>query len=353
MAGRAPTLKKVFLELGGKSALIVLDDADLAAAVGTAAFAAALHAGQGCALTTRLLVPRDRYDEAVQVAADTMAALGAGDPTDPGTVCGPVISARQRDRVERLPRTWRSEEGGTSPAAAATGRQRTAGSSSSRRSSPASTTRAESRARRSSARCWSCIPHDGDDDAVRIANDSPYGLSGAVDSGSTSSGRGPSPRRIRTGTLGVNGGVWYGADVPFGGYKQSGIGREMGVAGFEEYLETKPSPIRGGMRDAVTSLRRQGRDRHRCGAGHRRGVRRARSPPRARRSWSPTSTSSPAKPSPRRSSPTAARRWSCASTFATPASADGDGGARRSRSSAASTCWSTTPPSTATWSSTC
>ena len=85
MAAAAPTLKRVFLELGGKSAAIVLDDADLAAAVGTAAFSVCIHAGQGCALTTRLLVPRERYDEAVQVAADTMRSIGAGDPTDPGT----------------------------------------------------------------------------------------------------------------------------------------------------------------------------------------------------------------------------------------------------------------------------
>lgn len=82
------------------------------------------------------------------------------------------------------------------------------------------------------------IPHDGDDDAVRLANESPYGLSGAV--------WGTDPERIdhvvrgvRTGTLGVNGGIWYAADAPFGGYKQSGIGRELGVAGFEEYTETK------------------------------------------------------------------------------------------------------------------
>ncbi len=82
------------------------------------------------------------------------------------------------------------------------------------------------------------IAHDGDDDAVAIANDSPYGLSGAVYSGDEDRALAVAAR-IRTGTLGVNGGIWYGADVPFGGYKQSGIGREMGVAGFEEYLETK------------------------------------------------------------------------------------------------------------------
>jgi aldehyde dehydrogenase (NAD+) len=82
------------------------------------------------------------------------------------------------------------------------------------------------------------IAHDGDDDAVRIANDSPYGLSGAVHGGDAERARAVA-RRLRAGTVSVNGGVWYGADVPFGGYKQSGIGREMGVAGFEEYLETK------------------------------------------------------------------------------------------------------------------
>ena len=82
------------------------------------------------------------------------------------------------------------------------------------------------------------IPHDGDDDAVRIANDSDFGLSGSVDSGSLERAKAVADR-IRTGTLAVNGGVWFSPDVPFGGYRQSGLGREMGVAGFEEYLETK------------------------------------------------------------------------------------------------------------------
>ena len=82
------------------------------------------------------------------------------------------------------------------------------------------------------------IPHDGDDDAIRIANDSIFGLSGGV-SGADRDRVLRVARRIRTGTMSVNGGLWYGADVPFGGYKQSGLGREMGVAGFEEYLEIK------------------------------------------------------------------------------------------------------------------
>ena len=100
MADGAATLKKVFLELGGKSAFLVLDDADLAGACSMSAFTASMHAGQGCAITTRLVVPRARYDEAVEAAAGTMAGLKPGDPTDAGTICGPVISARQRDRIQ-------------------------------------------------------------------------------------------------------------------------------------------------------------------------------------------------------------------------------------------------------------
>jgi aldehyde dehydrogenase (NAD+) len=236
MAAAAPTLKRVFLELGGKSAAIVLDDADLAAAVGATAFAVSIHAGQGCALTTRLLVPREKYDEAVRVAADTMAAIGTGDPADPGTVCGPVISAAQRDRVRSYLDVARAE-GATFATGGDVDESRAgywveptviAGLGNS------------SRVAREEifGPVLVVIPHDGDDDAVRIANDSEYGLSGSVDSGSVERAKAVAAR-VRTGTLAVNGGVWFHADAPFGGYKQSGIGREMGVAGFEEYLETK------------------------------------------------------------------------------------------------------------------
>src|SRR5918994_821964 len=100
MADGAATLKKVFLELGGKSAFLVLDDADLAGACSMAPFTASMPAGQGCAITTRLVVPRAKYDEAVDAAAGTMAGLRHDDPTDPGTICGPVISARQGDRIQ-------------------------------------------------------------------------------------------------------------------------------------------------------------------------------------------------------------------------------------------------------------
>ena len=237
MQAAAPTLKRVFLELGGKSAAIVLDDADLAAAVGTAAFSVSLHAGQGCALNTRLLVPRERYDEAVAIAADTMAMLAPGDPTDSGTVCGPVISAVQRDRIKRY-LALALDEGGTF----ACGGGVPDGKDGGFWIEPTVIAGLDNTARVAREEIFGpvlvVIAHDGDDDAVRIANDSPYGLSGSVDSGSLERARAVA-NRIRTGTLAVNGGVWFSPDAPFGGYKQSGVGREMGVAGFEEYLETK------------------------------------------------------------------------------------------------------------------
>ncbi|WP_280441833.1 aldehyde dehydrogenase [Nocardia brasiliensis] len=235
--GAAATLKKTFLELGGKSAFIVLDDADIAAACAVAAFSVCVHAGQGCAITTRLLVPRAAYADAVAAAAATLAGIKPGDPADPRTVCGPLISERQRARVEHYLEIARAEGGrvvvgGGRPADRARGFY----------FEPTLVADVPNSATVAQEEIFGpvlvVLPYDGDEDAVRIANDSPYGLSGSV--------WGTDPERIRrvtegvrTGTLSVNGGVWYSADAPFGGYKQSGIGREMGVAGFEEYLETK------------------------------------------------------------------------------------------------------------------
>jgi aldehyde dehydrogenase (NAD+) len=237
MASAAATLKRVFLELGGKSAFLVLDDADLKAACSYAAFSGIAHAGQGCAITTRILVPRARYDEAVEITARSLAKLGAGDPDDDRTICGPVISARQRDRIEGYLRLA-VEEGGSF----ACGGGRPAGRDKGFWIEPTLVTGLTNDSRTAREEIFGPVlvimPHDGDDDAVRIANDSPYGLSGAVHGGDLERARAVAGR-LRTGTVSVNGGVWYSADVPFGGYKQSGIGREMGVAGFEEYLETK------------------------------------------------------------------------------------------------------------------
>ncbi|HEX7322471.1 MAG TPA: aldehyde dehydrogenase [Mycobacterium sp.] len=237
MAAAAATVKKVFLELGGKSAFLVLDDANLSGACSVAAFTACVHAGQGCAITTRLVVPRSGYDEAVAAAAATMSSIKPGDPADPRTVCGPLISARQRDRVLGY-LDLAVAEGGTF----ACGGGRPAGRDTGFFVEPTVIAGLSNDARVAREEIFgpvlTVIAHDGDDDAVRIANDSPYGLSGTVFGGDPQRAA-AAAARLRVGTVNVNGGVWYSADMPFGGYKQSGNGREMGVAGFEEYLETK------------------------------------------------------------------------------------------------------------------
>ena len=237
MAAGAETIKKVFLELGGKSAFLVLDDADLAAASAMAGFTAAMHAGQGCAITTRLVVPRQHYDAAVEAAAATMSGIRPGDPTSPGTICGPVISERQRDRVQSY-LDLAIVEGGRF----ACGGGRPADRDRGFFIEPTVVAGLDNTARVAREEIFgpvlTVIAHDGDDDAVRIANDSPYGLSGTVFSADPDRAQAVAAR-LRVGTVNVNGGVWYSADMPFGGYKQSGVGREMGIAGFEEYLELK------------------------------------------------------------------------------------------------------------------
>ena len=236
MHSAADRIAKVFLELGGKSAFVILDDADLNMAASMAAFTACTHAGQGCAITTRLLVPRDRYDEVVAIAAATMGALGANDPTLDTTICGPLISECQRDRVEGYLRLA-VEEGGSFACGG--------GRSAHEKGyfiDPTLIVGLDNSARVAREEIFgpvlTVIPHDGDDDAIAIANDSPFGLSGSVFSADSERAWNVA-RRVRTGTFSINGGVWYSGDVPFGGYKQSGIGREMGRAGFEEYLEMK------------------------------------------------------------------------------------------------------------------
>ncbi|WP_333619388.1 aldehyde dehydrogenase family protein [Dietzia sp.] len=238
MASAAPTLKKVFLELGGKSAAIVLDDADLAAACMMTAITCTLHAGQGCVFTTRLVVPRQKLDEAIAVTSDVMAGIVPGDPHDPATMCGPIINQRQLDRVSGYVDLARSEgatiEFGGEPFPSPTGGGYWY--------TPTLISGLDEHSRVAQEEIFgpvlAILPHDGDDDAVRIANDNPYGLSGAV--------WGTDPERLerairgmRTGTLSINGGQYFGQDMPFGGVKQSGIGREMGEAGFEEFLEYK------------------------------------------------------------------------------------------------------------------
>lgn len=237
MAAGAATIKKVFLELGGKSAFLVLDDADLAAACSMAAFTASMHAGQGCAITTRLVVPRSRYDDAVAAASATMSGIRPGDPTNPGTICGPVISGRQRDRIQSY-LDLAIAEGGSFACGGGRPTDRDRGFFIEPTVIAGLTNDARVAREEIFGPVLTVIAHDGDDDAVRIANDSPYGLSGTVFGADPERAQAVASR-LRVGTVNVNGGVWYSADMPFGGYKQSGIGREMGVAGFEEYLELK------------------------------------------------------------------------------------------------------------------
>ena len=241
MRSASEHITKVFLELGGKSAFIVLDDADVASAAGLAGFMASTHAGQGCAITTRLLVPRALHDQVVEAAAATMGALAAGDPSQPGTICGPVISARQRERIEGYLQLAK-DEGATF----AVGGGRSPNFERGYFIDPTLIVGLDNSSRVAREEIFgpvlTVIPYDDTDDAVAIANDSPYGLSGAIFSADEERALAVAGR-IRTGTLAVNGGVWYSADVPFGGYKQSGIGREMGRLGFEEYLESKAIAI--------------------------------------------------------------------------------------------------------------
>ena len=243
MRSAANTLKKVFLELGGKSAFIALDDEKLGEAMGFAGFSGIVHAGQGCALTTRILLPRNRFDEGVEVLAGTLSALGAGDPTDPGTVCGPVISARQRDRIEGF--LTRARDAGATFVTGGKRADRDKGFWIEPTLVVGVDNTAEIAREEVFGPVLTAIPYDSVDHAVELANDSDYGLSGAVYGADVQQAQ-EIAARIRTGTVGVNGGLWYGADVPFGGFKQSGIGREMGVAGFEEYTEIQSVAVPAG-----------------------------------------------------------------------------------------------------------
>jgi aldehyde dehydrogenase (NAD+) len=232
----AATLKRVFLELGGKSAMIVLDDADFASVIPSGA-TVCMHGGQGCAMQTRMLVPRSRYDESVELISGAMAAMPYGDPQDASVFMGPLISAKQRDRVLGY-----IEKGKQEGAKLVLGGGRPAHLPKGWYVEPTLFVDVDNSMTIAQEEIFGpvlcVIAYEDDADAVRIANDSGYGLSGGVFSASEERGTAIA-RRIRTGSIGVNGGLWYGADSPYGGYKASGIGRQNGLEGFEQYLETK------------------------------------------------------------------------------------------------------------------
>jgi aldehyde dehydrogenase (NAD+) len=228
---------RVSLELGGKSAAVLLDDADLASVVPRVVGAGMHLSGQVCGAHTRVLVPRARYADALDAAAAAAAAVPYGDPHDPATVVGPLVAERQRDRVEGYVRLAveagaRVVAGGTRPAQLARGWY----------VAPTILGDVDNTMRVAREEIFGpvlcLIPYEDEDDAVRIANDSQYGLSGGVWSADDGRALGVA-RRLRTGSVAVNGSYPPFPLVPFGGFGQSGLGRELGPEGLAAYLEPR------------------------------------------------------------------------------------------------------------------
>ena len=234
----AETVKRVALELGGKSSSIALDDADLAAAVKATLGSCFLNSGQTCLAHTRLLVPESRYEEAKELARKGVAGFTVGDPSVPTTKLGPLASAAQRERVRRYIDAGIKEgaeviAGGAAapeglacgffvqPTVLGCGAHEAATVSQEEIFGPVLT----------------ILTYRDEEDAIRIANNTVYGLGGAVWSADEARAMRVA-RRLRTGQVDINGGA-FNLLAPFGGYKQSGNGREYGQHGFAEFLETK------------------------------------------------------------------------------------------------------------------
>lgn len=233
----APTVKRVAQELGGKSPNIILDDADFERAVGRGTAACFDNSGQSCNAPTRMLVPRDRHADAVRIAADVASKTVAGAPTDAATTIGPVVSEVQWTRIQELIQAGIDE--GATLASGGTGRPD--GIDTGFYVKPtvfADVTNDMRIAREEIFGPVLCIlPYDSEDDAIAMANDTPYGLSGYVSSGDLEHARSVAAR-LRTGMVHING-ASLDAQAPFGGYKQSGNGREWGPHGIDEFLEVK------------------------------------------------------------------------------------------------------------------
>jgi acyl-CoA reductase-like NAD-dependent aldehyde dehydrogenase len=246
----AATVKRVALELGGKSASVILDDADLAAAVKGTLNACFLNSGQTCSAHTRMLVPESRYEEAAKLAVETAKGFTVGDPFGGSAKLGPLISEAQRERVRTYIRKGMEEAellcgGPDAPAGLDKGYyvQPTIFG----RVKPDATIAQEE----IFGPVLSIITYRDEDEAVRIANGTPYGLAGGVWSGSDDRAQGIA-RRLRTGQVDINGGA-FNLFAPFGVYKQSGRGREMGPYGMEEFLEYKSLQFKQAPVAAATS----------------------------------------------------------------------------------------------------
>jgi aldehyde dehydrogenase (NAD+) len=234
----AATLKRVFLELGGKSAKIVLDDAPNFA-MEVAMTMLIFHAGQGCAVQSRLLVPKSRYAEACAILKNSYASLEGnwGDISHPDHLMGPVISKRQMERVLSYIEIGKQE--GATLLCGGKARPDLGGGYF---IEPTCFVDVTNDMRIAQEEIFGpvlvVIPYEDDEDAIRISNDSSYGLSGGVSSGDPERAM-KIAKRIRTGSMSVNNGMCIAGDIPFGGFKASGMGREWGLEGIEEFLETK------------------------------------------------------------------------------------------------------------------
>jgi aldehyde dehydrogenase (NAD+) len=233
----APTVKRVAQELGGKSANIVLDDADFARAVKSGAGDVFENTGQSCDAPSRMLVPKDRMDEAAALAAEVAETTIVGDPRDEQTEVGPLVSAVQWDKVQGLIQKG-IDEGATLAAGGAGKPEGVDKGYFARPTVFANVSNDMTIAREEIfGPVLSIIPYDDEEDAIRIANDTPYGLSGYVSSGDLDRAR-KIAARMRTGMVHING-AHLDSAAPFGGYKQSGNGREWGAHGMDEFLEVK------------------------------------------------------------------------------------------------------------------
>ncbi|GLB62584.1 aldehyde dehydrogenase [Dietzia sp. NCCP-2495] len=230
-------LKRCSLELGGKSAAIVLDDADLTSVVEGMKFLGVMNSGQACVAQTRILVSRERHDEVAEALAEGIGSMVVGDPLDPATEIGPMVAQRQQERVSSYIEIGQQE--GARLLTGGTGMPDGLGSGWYIRPTVFSGVTNDMRIAREEifGPVLSVIAYNDVDDAVRIANDSDYGLAGTVWTADRDAGLGVA-RRVRTGTYGVN---TYTMDfaAPFGGFKASGVGREFGPEGLSQYTELK------------------------------------------------------------------------------------------------------------------
>ncbi len=239
----AQTVKRVALELGGKSASVILDDADLATAVKSTVSGCYLNSGQTCTALTRMLVPESKYDEAAKIAAEVANGFTLGDPLSESTRLGPLTSSAQLERVRGYIEKGIAE-GAELVAGGADAPEGLPGGYFVKptvfgRVKPGSTIEQEE----IFGPVLSIITYKDEAEAIRIANDSPYGLAGAVWSKDDARAQ-KVARRIRAGQVDVNGGA-FNLNAPFGGFKQSGHGREAGVYGLEEFLEYKSLQLKG------------------------------------------------------------------------------------------------------------